>query len=306
VLARAGVPDVPESEGLAVLGLGTFGGGELGYASDLDLIFVYDPGDAAWCSGRAVPHEFFTRIAERTISALATPTREGIAYRIDTRLRPSGNQGPLVSSLEAFAAYHRSGARLWERQALIKARVVAGPPALGARLEAIVAEFVYGRGLSPAEVAEIAGVRARIERERGAADEQAVNIKTGRGGLVDVEFLVQMLQLRHGQAHPAVRVRDTPGAITALAAAGLLPPADARALADGYAFLRALESRLRLEHNQPLEVTAADPAALRSLARRLGYGGTDAAAVAALRADHARHGEAIRAVYDRHFARGAR
>ncbi len=306
VLARAGVPDVPESEGLAVLGLGTLGGGELGYASDLDLIFVYDPGDAAWWSGRAVPHEFFTRIAERTISALATPTREGIAYRIDTRLRPSGNQGPLVSSLEAFAAYHRSGARLWERQALIKARVVAGAPALGARLEAIVAEFVYGRGLSPAEVAEIAGVRARIERERGAADEQAVNIKTGRGGLVDVEFLVQMLQLRHGQAHPAVRVRDTPGAITALAAAGLLPPADARALADGYAFLRALESRLRLEHNQPLEVTAADPAALRSLARRLGYGGTDAAAVAALRADHARHGEAIRAVYDRHFARGAR
>src|SRR5207245_2607549 len=206
---------------------------------DLDLIFVYDPGDAAWWSGRAVPHEFFTRIAERTISALATPTREGIAYRIDTRLRPSGNQGPLVSSLEAFAAYHRSGARLWERQALIKARVVAGAPALGARLEAIVAEFVYGRGLSPAEVAEIAGVRARIERERGAADEQAVNIKTGRGGLVDVEFLVQMLQLRHGQAHPAVRVRDTPGAITALAAAGLLPPADARALAEGYAFLRA-------------------------------------------------------------------
>src|SRR5439155_540379 len=182
VLARAGVPDVPESEGLAVLGLGTLGGGELGYASDLDLIFVYDPGDPAWWSGR------------------------------------------------------------------------------------------------------------------GAADEQAVNIKTGRGGLVDVEFLVQMLQLRHGQVHPAVRVRDTPGAITALAAAGLLPPADARALAEGYAFLRALESRLRLEHNQPLEVTAADPAALLSLARRLGYDGTDAAAVAALRADHARHGEAIRAV----------
>src|SRR5207249_2553765 len=119
--------------------------------------------------GRAVPHEFFTRIAERTISALATPTREGIAYRIDTRLRPSGNQGPLVSSLEAFAAYHRTGARLWERQALIKARVVAGAPALGARLEAIVAEFVYGHGLSPAEVAEIAGVRARTERERAAA-----------------------------------------------------------------------------------------------------------------------------------------
>src|SRR5213076_629567 len=219
-----------------------------------------------------------------------------------TRLRPSGNQGPLVSSLEAFAAYHRSGARLWERQALIKARVVAGPPALGARLEAIVAEFVYGRGLGPAEVAEIAHMRARLERERGAADGPAVNIKTGRGGLVDVEFLVQMLELRHGHAHPAVRVRDTPGAITALAAAGLLGPGDARALAEGYAFLRALESRLRLEHDQPLEVTAADPAALLALARRLGYRGADGEAVAALRADHARHGDAIRAVYDRHFA----
>jgi len=302
VLARAGVPDTAASQGLAVLGLGKLGGGELVYASDLDLIFVYDPGDPAWWSGHVVPHEFFTRVAQRTISALATPTREGIAYRIDTRLRPSGNQGPLVSSLEAFAAYHRSGARLWERQALIKARVVAGPPALGARLEAIVAEFVYGRGLGPAEVAEIAHMRARLERERGAADGPAVNIKTGRGGLVDVEFLVQMLELRQGHAHPAVRVRDTPGAITALAAAGLLGPGDARALAEGYAFLRALESRLRLEHDQPLEVTAADPAALLALARRLGYRGADGEAVAALRADHARHGDAIRAVYDRHFA----
>src|SRR2546425_52595 len=160
VLARAGVPDVPESEGLAVLGLGTLGGGELGYASDLDLIFVYDPGDAAWWSGRAVPHEFFTRIAERTISALATPTREGIAYRIDTRLRPSGNQGPLVSSLEAFAAYHRTGARLWERQALIKARVVAGAPAPGARPEGLRARA--GRGLRlPAGAREPAPARAQ-------------------------------------------------------------------------------------------------------------------------------------------------
>src|SRR5437879_9680728 len=177
VLARAGVPDVPESEGLAVLGLGTFGGGELGYASDLDLIFVYDPGDAAWWSGRAMPHEFFTRIAERTIRALATPTREGIAYRIDRRVRPSGKPGPLGCSPHGSAAYPRTGARLWERQALIKARVVAGAPALGARLEAIVAEFVYGRGLSPAEGAAIADMRARIERERGAAAGAGVNLK---------------------------------------------------------------------------------------------------------------------------------
>ncbi len=306
VLARSGVPDAPPSEGLAVVALGKLGGGELGYASDLDLIFVYDPGDPAWWSGRPVPHEFFTRIAQRAISALATPTREGIAYRIDTRLRPSGNQGPLVSSRDGFSAYHRSDAQLWERQALVKARVVAGPPALGRDLETIVAGFVYGRGLDPAEVAEIARMRARIERERGVLDDRAVNIKTGRGGLVDVEFVVQMLQLRHGHDHPAIRARDAAGALAALAAAGLLPPADARALGEGLAFLRALEGRLRLESDQPLEVASVDPVALLSLARRLGYGGTEAEAVAALRADHARHVEAIRAVYDRHFTAGAR
>jgi glutamate-ammonia-ligase adenylyltransferase len=294
------VPDAPPSEGLAVLALGKLGGGELSYASDLDLIFVYDAGDPAWWAGRPVAHEVFTRIAQRTISALATPTREGIAYHIDTRLRPSGNQGPLVSSLEAFAAYHRSGAQLWERQALIKARVVAGPAALAGRLDAIVAACVYGRGLEPAEVAEIARMRQRIAHERGAADDQAVNIKTGRGGIIDVEFLVQMLQLRHGHAHPAIRVRDTASALAALAAAGLLPPADAHALGEGLAFLRALEARLRLDSNQPLEGTSGDPAVLLPLARRLGYGGADAAA--ALRSDLARHVAAIRAVYDRQFA----
>src|SRR5262249_42037458 len=155
---------------------------------DLDLIFVYDPGDPAWWAGRGVPHEVFTRIAQRTISALQTPTREGIAYRIDTRLRPSGNQGPLVSSLDAFTAYHAESAQVWERQARIRARVVESPAATREQLEAVVERFVYGRGLTPAEVEEIATMRDRIARERGGAAEGAVNIKAGPGGLLDVEF----------------------------------------------------------------------------------------------------------------------
>jgi glutamate-ammonia-ligase adenylyltransferase len=300
VSARVGVPAAPPTEGFAVVGMGKLGSGELNYNSDLDLIFVYDPGDPAWWRERPDAHEFFTRIAQRTISALQTPTREGLAYRIDTRLRPSGNQGPLVSSLEAFAAYHRSSARLWERQALVKARVLTGTPALRDRLQAVIADFVYGRGLEPAEIAEIARMRGRIERERGDAG-AGVNIKTGRGGLVDVEFLVQMLQLRHGHAHPEVRVRATPAAIDALARVGVLAADDARVLAEGYRFLRALENRLRLERDEPVEAMDADPEALRSLARRLGYAGSDAATVAALRADHARHRDAVRAVYDRCF-----
>jgi glutamate-ammonia-ligase adenylyltransferase len=305
VLRRSGLLPDPPSEGLVVVGMGKLGSDELGYASDLDLIFVYDPGEPGWWTGRAVAHEIFTRIAQRTISALQTPTREGIAYRIDTRLRPSGNQGPLVSSLEAFAAYHATSAQLWERQALIRARVVAGPEPLARQLEGVIAGFVYGRGLSEAESGEIARMRARIERERGTAGALGINIKTGRGGLVDVEFLVQALQLRHGHAHTAVRARGTLAALRALEAARLLPATESRALADGYVFLHAMESRLRLERDRPIDETDVDDAALLPLARRLGYAGTDAAAVAALRADQARHREAIRAVYDRHLGDGA-
>src|SRR5262249_34859454 len=238
IMQRRGVPAERPGEGLAVVAMGTRGGEELNSHSALDLIFVYDAGDAAWWRDRIAPHEFFTRVAQRAMSMLQTPTREGIAYRIDTRLRPSGNQGPLVSSLEAFEAYHRTSAQVWERQALIKARAPAGPASLRARLEGVGPDFGYGPGPDAEQGARSARIRGRIERERDAG---AVNIKTGRGGLVDVEFVVQMLQLRHGHAHPSVRTPVTAEAITALAAAGLLAPDDARALGEGHAFLRALE-----------------------------------------------------------------
>ena len=301
-LARTRVPAEPPTDALVVLGMGKLGGRELNYASDLDLIFIYEADPPEWWDGRLAPHELFTRIAQRAISALQTPTREGIAYRIDTRLRPSGNQGPLVSSLQAFAAYHATSAQVWERQALIKALPIAGPGALRAELERVVESFVYGRGLERAEVEEIARMRDRIERERGGGEDAEVRIKTGRGGLVDVEFLVQMLQLRHGHAHPSIRVRSTRVAIVELERAGLLPADEAAALAAGWAFLRALENRIRLERNAPVEAMEADPEAQLSLARRLGYGGGDAEAVATLRSDHARHRATIREVYDRRFA----
>jgi len=151
-------------------------------------------------------------------------------------------------------------------------------------------------------VAEIARMRARIAQERGAADDDAIALKTGRGGLIDVEFLVQMLQLRHGHAHPSLRTPTTCLALAQLETCGLLSPEDARALAQGYVFQRALESRLRLERDQPVEAVEDDPEVLTALARRLGYGGADAEVSGAIRADLARHRAAIRAVYDRHFA----
>ncbi len=191
---------------------------------------------------------------------------------------------------------------MWERQALIRARPVAGPSELCERLEAIISGFVYGRGLRAEEVVEIARMRVRIERERGADSDDSLNIKAGRGGLVDVEFLVQMLQLRHGHAHPSLRTRVTAVAITELTTAGILSAPDGKTLARGYAFLRNFESRLRIERNQPVESAETDPEAVVSLARRMGYHGSDGAVVASLLADLATHREAIRAVYDRHFA----
>jgi len=302
VTRRLALPPDPPTEGLAVVAMGKLGGGELNYHSDLDLIFVYDAGAADWWRDRIAPHEFFTRVAQRAISVLQTPTREGVAYRIDTRLRPSGNQGPLVSSLESFEAYHRTSAQLWERQALIKARPVEGPAALRARLEKTITRFVYGRGLDRAGVAEVRRMRERIASERDGADGQHVNIKTGRGGLVDVEFVVQMLQLEHGHHESRLRVRSTRRALMALEATRRLGADDARALREGYDFLRALEGRLRIERDQPVEAFDTEPEAMRGVARRLGYKGSDEAVVAALHADHEGHRSAIRAAYDHAFA----
>jgi glutamate-ammonia-ligase adenylyltransferase len=199
-------------------------------------------------------------VAQRTISALQTPTREGVAYKIDTRLRPSGNQGTLVSSLASFGHYHETSAALWERQALAKARVLTGPPLLRGRVTAAIERVVYGRGLTADEVAEMATMRARIADERGAEGD-AVNIKTDWGGLVDVEFAVQMLQLKHGHADPRLRAPGTRPALDALIASGIVSKADGERLAAGTPSCD-LEGRLRIERDQPVEAIDTDPDAL--------------------------------------------
>jgi glutamate-ammonia-ligase adenylyltransferase len=242
------------------------------------------------------PQDFFTRVVQRTISVLQTPTGEGQAYQIDTRLRPSGNQGTLVTSLAAFDAYHRESAAIWERQALIKARVARGPAALRTRLAGVFETNVYGRAPTAAEVDELQRIRRRIETERGAA----VDIKTGEGGVVDVEFAVHLLQLHYGHEHAELRTPAIRTALAALASGAYLPVEVTAALAEGYGFLRLLENRLRIERDQAVQVIDDDRAAQLALARRLGYAeADDDAAVTRLRTDVARHRHAIRDAYDR-------
>ena len=272
------------------------GAGEMSYASDLDLMFVYDSAHAGF-DGDA--HSAATRWAQKLIALLQTQTRDGIVYKIDARLRPSGRSGPLVASMERFVDYHRDEAELWERQAHIRARVVYGGEDLTRRIEAVIEDLVYGEGFDRDGVAAIDELRMRVENELAAEGPGRVNVKTGRGGIVDIEFLVQMLLLVHGHAHPEVRKRGTIDAIMALRDAGLLPADAAATLAESYRFLRTLEARMRLERDRAVEQLGTDPAVLAPLARRLGLAGERPGEALLTRYEHTR--EEVRALYERFF-----
>ncbi len=244
--------------------------------------------------------EIASRIAQKLIAILESRTREGYAYKLDLRLRPSGNAGPLVTSLQGFGDYHRQSSAVWEQQALVRARVIAGDPELSRLVEATREEFVFGRGLSAAQVVEIAAMRARMENEIGAEDKTRLNIKQGHGGLVDVEFLAQMMALRYGHRSRQLRVRDTIGLLSALDKLGLLAHGDAASLQDDYLFLSRLENRLRIESDQPAWALPTSPAALRPLARRMGFDSADGAA--RLLRELAERRNRIRAIFERYFA----
>jgi glutamate-ammonia-ligase adenylyltransferase len=269
----ARIPIAPTLE-LVAVAMGRLGATEMSYNSDLDLIFVYhDRGEAAEDSRVAA-----SKIVQKLIAVLEARTHEGYAYKIDLRLRPSGNAGPLVASLDGFRDYHRASSAVWERQALVRARVIAGEHELGAEVEAARREFVFGRGLGSAEVGEIAAMRLRIERELGPDGRGHINIKQGRGGLVDVEFLTQMMALRYGNAHPELTSRATGALIRGIGECGLLERAAVRQLEADYRFLSRLENRMRIETDQAAWALSTERESLSHLARRMGYQETDGAA----------------------------
>ncbi len=299
-------------ERLCVVGMGKLGGRELGYHSDLDLIFLY-PGTAHRES--SPDHERYAKLAQRFMSFLQMPLREGKLYQIDARLRPSGNQGALVTSVEGFTRYHMGDAlpggagrggvggpvrsQLWERQALLRARHVAGDPLLFREIEEkVIVPVVYGRrGDRASLAAEIRRMRERMESELSREATRGKNPKTGRGGLVDVEFAAQFLQLAHGSDHPSIRTGSTPAALQRLRAAGLLREADFEALAQGYEFLRRVDLRLRIVHDYATDHLPARGPALSQLARRLGYGGPEPAA--RFLSEYARVTDGVRAAFER-------
>jgi glutamate-ammonia-ligase adenylyltransferase len=286
---------IPEDAGLAVIAMGKLGGGEIGYGSDLDLLFVYDaPADADDAQER------YARAAQRAMRLVSAPHGDGPGYELDTRLRPSGSQGLLVVSLDAFARYHGHGAagaeaHDWERQALLKARAIAGDAALGAKVIAIAHEAAYDRGAPPPE--HVHHLRMRMEREIARERPGRHDLKVGYGGLVDVEFAAQWLQMKHGR-DPRVRTTDTETALGALEACGYLEPALAAPLREAYRTLRRMEQRLRVLHGTSASLIEEGAPGLAQLARRMGTrDGPRASAEAALLARYREITRDARAAY---------
>jgi glutamate-ammonia-ligase adenylyltransferase len=314
LLPRYGLPTCIDANGnkheaaFAIVALGKLGGRELNYHSDLDIIFIYEDQGQTQAAADSDPplfkvrsnQEYFSRLAQRIISVLSLFTSEGSVYQIDTRLRPSGQQGPLVSSLPAFRAYHQKSAQLWERQSLIKSRVVVGPVAFAKKIHQLQQKIVFEQPLPKNSRQEIYHLRQRMERELAKESLSHYNIKTGRGGLVDVEFLVQYLQLLHGGNDPRLRSSNTLEALQALKQTEHLNDQETRQLTEGYLFLRRLENKLRLVHDQSISQLASDKSYLAKLAQRLDYTGDQPEEQ--LLADYRQATENIRGLFERHLA----
>jgi glutamate-ammonia-ligase adenylyltransferase len=283
----------------AVLGLGKLGGGEIDYHSDLDVLFLYSGQGATRRpdGGRGLSNgEFFARLAQRIMGALTTRTREGIAFRMDARLRPSGQAGPLVTSLEAFEAYHEEGSQTWEKQTLVRLRPVAGDADLGQATRAAMRRVLYGSAPSEDPRREIVRMRERIEREVAREDQGRADLKAGFGGIVDVEFAVQALQLQHGWQAEELQSPNTLEALQALRRRGLVAEGHGKALQEGYQFLRRVEARLRILSERPTDALPQDPTRLGELVRGLGY--EIEMGNAALMADLQQHRQRIRESYE--------
>jgi len=291
---RHGVPLAPDGtpQDLLVVAMGKGGGGELNVSSDLDLVFVYDEdgetGAHGEFSGASRPlsnHEFFERLGKRLIAALSEPTAEGFVFRVDMRLRPHGDAGPLAVSNEMLEEYLLREGRDWERFAWLKGRVISGPvladPAAFTRqraaLEALVRPFVFRKYLDFSAIASLrdlhaqirAQTRAKSARRAGGVDEHDDNVKLGRGGIREIEFIAQTQQVIRGGRDARLRERATLPTLATLARIGVLPAAQAQRLAEHYVFLRQLEHALQYVDDAQTHQLPADPAALANVAAML-------------------------------------
>jgi len=253
----------------AILALGKLGGHELNHSSDVDLIFLYS--EEGELSPRLSYHQWFNRLAEKILETFSTRDPEGALFRIDLRLRPEGSTGPLARSLESMENYYAGFGETWERIALIKAREIAGSRELAYEFLSQHQPFIYPRSPTPDLLDEVANIKRRIEREALGTDELDRDVKLGRGGIREIEFVVQTLQFIHGGRHAFLQETSTMKALRALAELELIPQKEVVDLDRAYRFLRQVEHRLQIEAEQQTHTVPRDPVALKRLARSLGF-----------------------------------
>jgi glutamate-ammonia-ligase adenylyltransferase len=256
---------------MAVILMGRLGGFEAGYASDADVMFVHDPID-----DEAVAAKAATAVATTLRTMLAAPSADP-PLDVDAELRPDGKSGPLVRTLAAYASYYRQFSAVWEAQALLRARPAVGDPDLCAQFTALIDPVRWpANGMSDAEVMEIRRIKARVDAERlpRGADPNT-HFKLGRGGLADVEWTVQLLQLQHAAAVPDLRTTRTVSALRAAAAADLMTEDDANALADAWHFVSRARNAAFLVRGKPVDSMPDEPRERQGVAALLGYGLSD-------------------------------
>ena len=264
----ADVSDLPVREvlDLGIVAMGRFGGAELGFGSDADVMFVYLAKDLSLA-------EKAQKVAERMISEIKRlATDPLLEFELDLDLRPEGKKGPVARSLDSYAAYYQRWSDTWEAQALVRARVIAGGPELTQAFTALIDQYRYPKALSESAITEIRRIKARVESERlpQGADPKR-HMKLGRGSLSDVEWLVQLLQLRHGSTHPEIRSPRTLDSLRACAVAGLIAEHDARVLEEAWTMATRARSASVLWANKHTDVLPTDRKQLEGMARIMEY-----------------------------------
>jgi glutamate-ammonia-ligase adenylyltransferase len=268
-------PRSGQSSRYVLLGLGKLGGREMSYHSDLDLILIYEgdgrtmppPGSSRWDRFELTDNfHFFSELARQIIRAASDMSPRGRLYQVDMRLRPTGKSGSLVIPLSEFERYYAEGdAQLWERQALTRSRMVFGDPEFAEHVVRTINHQIYDLEWKPHLADEIMSMRGRVEASGSKRD-----LKRGFGGIVDIEFIVQLYRIKYGRAHPAVRDPNTWHALDAMHEAKLITSAEHATLRSCYDFMRTVEGRLRIFHNRSLDELPEAAEDLEKLAKRMG------------------------------------
>ncbi|HEX5646013.1 MAG TPA: hypothetical protein VFX56_03505, partial [Nitrospira sp.] len=307
--------------GFTVIGMGKLGGHELNYSSDVDILYIYESHDGETrtpgrLQGDKPPgvgissEEYFEILARELTKTLAEPTREGYIFRVDLRLRAEGAVGQLARSLDGYAQYCFMRGQVWERLALLKAWPVAGSPGVGRSFLKKVKPFILGRASKPTNLTEalavvddVRAVKETIDRRMAERGHERRNVKLGVGGIREIEFFVQTVQVIAGRKMAGLVDRSTLGSLDRFVRYKLMPKADRDALTAAYLFLRDVEHKLQMVHDLQTHALPENGEELERCAIRVGYDpGNRASATARFRADHQRHTEMVRRAFLSFFA----